>query len=200
MCLSFDLTKLAKVTVCHHSACLLWSSTHTTTLLSEWGRNHLSSAFSLFISSPLFLALARLAASPAVLMVFTFKSTILLIEVQIRSVGNEKLPQFRPQPSAAEVAPLQETTKSYRSSDFANLYLTKPSGQVAGGDTKQLLCPAAVTRDKTASREHTEGGRALGSFTKAFLRRHSMPGLPPTSPGQPGRKAAVPARRPKPWS
>lgn len=110
MCLSFDLTKLAKVTVCHHSACLLWSSTHTTTLLSEWGRNHLSSAFSLFISSPLFLALARLAASPAVLMVFTFKSTILLIEVQIRSVGNEKLPQFRPQPSAAEVAPLQETT------------------------------------------------------------------------------------------
>lgn len=110
MCCSFDLTKLTKVTVCHHSACLLWSSTHTTTLLSEWGRNHLSPAFSLFILSPLFLALAPLAASPAVFMVFTFKSTTLLIEVQMRSAGNEKLPQFRPRPSAAEVAPLLEKT------------------------------------------------------------------------------------------
>lgn len=56
----------------------------------------------------------------------------------------------------------KQTTKSYRSCDFPTFYLTKLSGQVAGDVTKQLLCPAAVTRDKTASREHTEGGRALG--------------------------------------
>lgn len=128
---SFDLRKWAKETVCHHSACLLWSSTCTTTLLSDWGGNHLSTTSPLFSSSRLSLALASFAAFPAVHMVFTFTSAMVLIQVQIRSAGNEKSPQSRPQPSVTDLAPLE--TQQTQNCGLSTSHLTKPTEQVVGG-------------------------------------------------------------------
>lgn len=94
----FDLRKLAKEAVCHHSAGFpdppLAQPHPCWTEVGAIYHRLLSARF----RSPSPCALAPLAASPAVLLVFTFKSSIVLSRVQIRSAGNEKSPQFRPQP------------------------------------------------------------------------------------------------------
>lgn len=174
---SFDLRMLAKETVCHHSACFLWSPTCTTTVLSDWGGNHLSTTSPLFISSPLFLALASLATSPAAHTVFTFKSAVVLIQVQTRSAGNEKSPQSRPQPSVTEQAPLEtQQTKVYRVCGLSNFSFDKTYWVGSGRSSSVATVPISLWRELLAPSTWRE---SVGTPHQIIFEHLQSPGAVP---------------------